>query len=65
MVKVCIFNVSTRKTEYKKFRTEEDANLFFDTKYEKNKERLVCEPRDKFFTYYTYFGNKVMVQKMY
>ena len=62
-VRVLIFNLGTQKREYKKFRSAEEADKFFENK--KSKSNLVCEPKEKYFTYYTELGGKIMVQKMY
>ncbi len=63
MYKIEIFNWSSMKSETKRFKTQEQADAF----YEKRKKNfpLACEPRDKYFTYINSWGNKTHVQKMY
>ena len=65
MATVLIFNESSLRRTRKNFRTEEQANKYYDSMYDKRKDVLVCEPREKYFSYRTELGNVVMVQKMY
>ncbi len=65
MVTVLVFNQKSLKRERKNFRTEAEADAFYAKKFEKNKENLVCEPREKYFTYVNEWNTRIMVQKMY
>ena len=63
MKTIVIFNTKSMKRERKNFQTEEKANAYFESK--KAKVNLVCEPREKYFTYRNEWGTRIFVQKMY
>ena len=65
MVTIIIFNSKSLKRERKTFKTEELANAFYAKKFEKNRNNLVCEPREKYFTYRNEWNTEIFVKKMY
>lgn len=63
MVRIIIFNEKSLRRETKKFKSQEEADRWFDDK--KKKVNLVCEPREKYFTYVNEWNTKLFVQKTY
>ena len=63
MVKIVIFNTKSLKRERKSFKSQQEADEWFEEK--KSSVNLVCEPREKYFTYVNDWGTRLMVQKMY
>ena len=63
MFKIDIFNTKSMKREHKNFRTQEQADQYFDKK--KARVELACEPREKYFSYRNDWGTLMFVQKMY
>jgi len=63
MVRIIILNEKSLRRETKRFKTQEEADQWFEDK--KKKVNLVCEPREKYFTYVNDWNTKLFVQKMY
>lgn len=63
MVTIVIFNEKSLRRERKNFSSREKADKWFEDK--KSRANLVCEPREKHFTYVNDWGTHLMVQKMY
>ena len=63
MFTIIIFNEKSLRRERKNFRTQEKADKWFEDK--KKRVNLVCEPREKYFTYVNDWNTKLFVQKMY
>lgn len=60
---ILIFNERTMKRERKNFKTEDEANAYYERK--KSRVTLACEPSERVFSYVNEWGNRMLVQKMY
>ena len=60
---VMIFNERSMKRERKNFKTQEQADAYYEGR--KAKVTLACPEREKYFSYRNEWGNLMMVQKMY